>query len=378
MSTYQGDCGHCDASGCCSAPVLPSYEAQLTSGQASSLRAAAIIYGETVRTIRAGGSPRFASNADYNQYKKARALASGAGHIACRPPPSAAVRQIEAIGCPACNVTISILNVPIPIPIPYMFGYKIGWDVAQTGDSIPEITVTTIPAITTIVTDYAYGIVGPGEANVYFSVTDPGQDVLITATFTRGGVPCSGSTKANAPCFLAGSLVTLADGTAIPIEEIAVGDNVRGAFGETNTVLALHRPLLGTATMSRINNEHSTTSHHPHISPDRGFFCLNPAVVSSATYGREHEVLNATGETEMRMLHGLRPDRIHRLAVGQHLKTVEGSRVVGALEEYTLPPLTQLYNLVVSGSHTYHVDGYAVTGWPREDDFDYDSWTVRT
>jgi hypothetical protein len=24
-----------------------------------------------------------------------------------------------------------------------------------------------------------------------------------------------------------------------------------------------------------------------------------------------------------------------------------------------------------------HADGYAVTGWPREDDFDYDNWVPR-
>ena len=42
-----------------------------------------------------------------------------------------------------------------------------------------------------------------------------------------------------------------------------------------------------------------------------------------------------------------------------------------------MPSDTQLYNLVVGGSHTYHVDGYAVTGWPREDDFDYDRWICK-
>ena len=40
-----------------------------------------------------------------------------------------------------------------------------------------------------------------------------------------------------------------------------------------------------------------------------------------------------------------------------------------------MPEDTQLYNLVVDGSHTYHVDGYAVTGWPSENDFDYDTWS---
>jgi hypothetical protein len=93
MSTYQGECGYC------SSPVLPSSEAQLTSGQTSALRSAAVIYNETVRTIRAGGTPRFASHADYLKYKRAQALASGAATIPCRPAPCDAIRQIEATGC---------------------------------------------------------------------------------------------------------------------------------------------------------------------------------------------------------------------------------------------------------------------------------------
>jgi hypothetical protein len=78
------------------------------------------------------------------------------------------------------------------------------------------------------------------------------------------------------------------------------------------------------------------------------------------------------------MLHGLNPGRIETLTTGQKLKTIEGSRMVETLEIYDMPPETQLYNLVIGGSHTYFVDGYAVTGWPREDDFDYDAWIPRT
>jgi hypothetical protein len=62
------------------------------------------------------------------------------------------------------------------------------------------------------------------------------------------------------------------------------------------------------------------------------------------------------------------------MEVGVNLKTIDGSREVTFLDTYEMAPETQLYNLVISGSHTYHVDGYAVTGWPNEEDFDYDSW----
>jgi hypothetical protein len=74
------------------------------------------------------------------------------------------------------------------------------------------------------------------------------------------------------------------------------------------------------------------------------------------------------------MLHGLKKGRTQVMTLGLNLKTVEGSRVLETLEIYDLPPETQLYNLVVDGSHTYYVEGYAVTGWPREDDFDYENW----
>ena len=237
----------------------------------------------------------------------------------------------------------------------------------------------------------------PNASYYTVSTTDPDVNVnypnntatTVTLTRTGGSGPffitiaafnaCGSSTTEveTGPCFLAGSLVHLADGSVKPIEEVEVGEFVLGAFGEFNQVLALHRPLLGSHTMCRINNEHSTTSHHPHISADKGFYCVHPQTVETATYGREHPVLNKDGEEEMRFLHGLRAGRVQPLVVGTELKTVEGSRHVQHLDLYSLPADTQLYNLVVAGSHTYHVDGYAVTGWPREDDFDYDAWVSK-
>ena len=207
-------------------------------------------------------------------------------------------------------------------------------------------------------------------------VTSP-NNIVFTVTAINA---CGSNIVINSdafPCFLAGSLVTLADSSTKPIEDIIVGDLVIGAFGEINMVLALHRPLLGFAQMCKINETHSTTNHHPHISKDKKFYCGDPARVSNNTYGRTHEVINALGEVEEMMLYGLAPERINKLTTGVELKTIEGSRVVNTLEVYSMPPETQLYNLVVGGSHTYHVDGYAVTGWPREDDFNYDLWQAR-
>jgi hypothetical protein len=129
--------------------------------------------------------------------------------------------------------------------------------------------------------------------------------------------------------------------------------------------------------MCKINDEHSTTNHHPHVSVDKKFYCGDPDLVSGTTYGRAHKVIDEHGDVVERMLDGLAKERINQLVTGVELKTIEGSRTVQTLEVYSMPEDTQLYNLVIGGSHTYHVDGYAVTGWPSELDFDYDGWCPR-
>ena len=266
-------------------------------------------------------------------------------------------------------------------------------------------TVCEPPGSTFIITQDGFGsdpatvIWDPVANATYYTITTADPDVTVdypdntatTVTLTRTGGSgpfmitisafnaCgSSSTEVETgPCFLAGSLVAMADGTFKAIETVAIGDFVIGAFGEINEILALHRPLLGNNTMCKINGEHSTTSHHPHISVDKLFYCMHPTVVETTTYGCEHEVITLNGK-EMMYLHGLNAGRVKTLEVGIVLKTIDGSRSVNTLESYALPHDTQLYNLVVGGSHTYHVDGYAVTGWPREDDFNYDTWMPKS
>jgi hypothetical protein len=267
------------------------------------------------------------------------------------------------------GLAISDILIPSGTYSPeYSIYYDITWDALAgatsyniTSNFSIDLIVYTDPSSTT--------------ASIYLPAIEYGSERLFTVTaYTSCG---NATTSANVqPCFLIGSLVQMADGTTKPIEDVSVNDLVLGAFGEINTVLALHRPLLGDALMCKINDEHSTTNHHPHISLDRKFYCGNPDLVSQSTYGRIHKVIDASGNIVDRMLHGLKKERIAKLYVGVELKTVEGSRITQSIETYSMPEDTQLYNLVTSGSHTYYVDGYAVTGWPREDDFDYDKWMI--
>ena len=176
-------------------------------------------------------------------------------------------------------------------------------------------------------------------------------------------------------CFLAGSMVAMADGSAKPIELIQIGDSIIGAFGEINNVVALDRTLLGNRSMFMINKNHSTTSEHTHVSIDKKFYSIE-TIASYNEWGKSYQVITSDGIVEQVNL-GLAAGRVQTLENGIELKTILGSTTVNLIEEYTLPSDTQLYNLSVDGSHTYHVQGYAVTGWPREDDFDYDTWTKK-
>lgn len=240
-------------------------------------------------------------------------------------------------------------------PLPLATSYSVSVSDPTPGNSIVDYT----PGATT--------------ADIYFNTLDEYVIINVTAQ-----TPC-GPTSQIGPiaCFLAGAQVQMADNTTKAIEDVQVGDKVVGAFGEINTVLALQHLELGNTLMCNINNEHHSTNHHPHIGSDKKIYCGNPALVLNDTYGKQFKVIDETGgssQTVDMLMHGLKKTPVHQLTIGQTLKTVDGQRIVNTMETYNLPPETPIYNLVISGSHTYHVDGYAVTGWARDDDFDYEGW----
>lgn len=267
-----------------------------------------------------------------------------------------------------CNIT-SIANLNLTgadtpdisgIYAAYSYRYTLTWE------SIPNGTVYRIsqPGIF----PQTYELLTPTSG--YYYSNDTISDIVVYAHVSG----CPNISGSIGPCFFHDALVTMADGSIKAIEDVRVGDMVLGAFGEHNQVLALHRPLLGNNTMTNINNDHHTSSHHPHISPNKKFYAVKPAVVMSDTYGKSHEVLDENMVPYQRFLSGLNSGRVQQMELGIKLKTIDGSREVTFLDTYEMEPETQLYNLVLSGSHTYYVDGYAVTGWPNEDDFDYDLW----
>jgi hypothetical protein len=340
---------------CCNPPQVALNASQVLENNRNLTQ---YIYTSTIQAQR--------PNKPYQYKSQTERLQTLMGRIS--NPQAVALRSNGGVGCQCTS-------------LPAVTG--INSEVVWGDPSVFTVTWNAVPGATSYVvtTDFP----NPSEiiitgTSATFTSDQYGTDytITVTASSSCSTVTATAEFTNGPPCFLAGSLVTLADGSEKPIEDIQIGDVLLGAFGEHNTVLALHRPLLGNNAMCKINGEHSTTNHHPHISVDKKFYSGDPIKVTDHTYGREHDVIVEGGATEKWLLHGLKPGRVELLHTGVNLKTVEGSRVVESLEVYSLPPETQLYNLVMGGSHTYHVDGYAVTGWPREDDFDYDLWVPRS
>ena len=278
-----------------------------------------------------------------------------------------------------------------PLPLGYDLSYCfVGFvETTCTPDSVSGTILYNGQPVTTIV---AETVTNPGEGTYFtiflmFPISDSlpqdleglfeNIDISFDCTITITTCGKTQTEDAQFGCFLKGTPVAMADGSTKPIEEVAVGDVVIGAFGEHNPVLALHRPILGASKVADINGEHKTTTHHPHIGAEKGFHCVAPALLTALTYGKKHTVTLADGTREKRVMPGVSKDRITGLTVGTVLQTLTGPREVDTIDYIPMSPLTKVYHLVVGGSHTYTVDGYAVTGWASEIDFDYDTWTPR-
>jgi hypothetical protein len=206
-----------------------------------------------------------------------------------------------------------------------------------------------------------------GDSNVYLQFT-------ITAINAFGESEPFTVTSEDTACFPKNTQVPVVDGYK-NIQDIKVGDLVIGAYGERNTVIGLQKVLVSNNKMFKINGTHITSDHHPHLGFDRKFYVVEDPEKTSA-YKRKHLIYNGTKYVE-KHLEGLSKERLHIFQIGQKLRSVTGSTELKTIEPIELPKGDWLYNLVVDGSHTYFADGYAVTGWPNENDFNYDTWKHR-
>ncbi|AUG80256.1 hypothetical protein CFP65_5559 [Kitasatospora sp. MMS16-BH015] len=175
-------------------------------------------------------------------------------------------------------------------------------------------------------TGAAAGVAAQGVSNLNMKAA------LATVSDFLGG----GSCKTAPNSFVAGTLVVLADGSTVPIDQVHVGNVVMATDPETGTTLA--EPV--TATISH-NDDVDFTELTVSVDDPNGH-----SYSSSITSTANHPYWDATtGEwTEAQALR-----------VGDELRRLDGTPVtITAERSYTTAPRTA-YNLTVETLHTYYV-----------------------
>ena len=144
-------------------------------------------------------------------------------------------------------------------------------------------------------------------------------------------------------CFIAGTKVTMADGTLKNIENVKVGDKVKG-HKEENTVIKLDPTLLADRKLYSFNdNEHYFfTSEHPFMT-EEGWKSIKPEKTKERDGVELYDQLK--GE----------------LKVGDKLVTDNGPVEVKDIKSKEMNnPEMPLYNFNVSNDNSYIADGYVV------------------
>lgn len=153
-----------------------------------------------------------------------------------------------------------------------------------------------------------------------------------------GGGSTGGSTPTiYASCFIADTTVALANGTHKKIQDVKIGDVLKGDV-TNNTVLAFHQPLLGDDKLYSFNGgEYFVTAEHPFLTT-KGWKSIDPSKTKKENIGIT----------------------VTPLHIGDVLVTDKGLVKLSTIDGKTAPKTTQLYNFILDGDHTYYADGYLV------------------
>jgi hypothetical protein len=162
-------------------------------------------------------------------------------------------------------------------------------------------------------------------------------------TNSTGSTDTSENTQGGYSCFIAGTKVTMADGTLKNIEDVVVGDKVKG-HKEENTVIKLDPTLLATRKLYSFNNNdhYFFTSEHPFMT-EEGWKSIKP-----------EKTKERDGVELYNQLKG-------ELKIGDKLVTDKGLiEIIDIKSKEINKPDMPLYNFNVSNDNSYIADGYVV------------------
>lgn len=191
-----------------------------------------------------------------------------------------------------------------------------------------------------------YGLISFG-GNQYTFVGN-GTIAIPSGTVTGGSIPPAiipGQQPPPPPppedisCFVAGTIVSMANGTQKKIQDVVIGDQLLGQDGAVNTVLGYDYANLAGRRLVGINNLGKLkTPEHP-LYTREGWKSYCPS-----TFRRDFPDMAHLNVTE--------------LTVGDAIQTLEGNWLeVTSLEVYQDQPDQTVYNFILDGNHTYYANG---------------------
>ena len=156
--------------------------------------------------------------------------------------------------------------------------------------------------------------------------------------FDANGVPYCGGIYPSVSCFTAETKIRMYDGTEKPIHEVRVGDWVMSGWDEPNEVLGVEVVPLAGRQLFGVNRDQPFFTHEHPFATHEGWKSVSP----EATFIENSKL--AVGYLEK----------------DDYLRTERGWKRLQSLRTGWLPPETRVYNLILSGDHSYVANGYVV------------------
>jgi hypothetical protein len=217
--------------------------------------------------------------------------------------------------------------------------------IAVRKTTAPDITRNIEGVMYTILGDDVYVIrrasdCGP-EENRFEQVFIGKQATIAAGSFAYYGkkvifgAPASSGTYVGCCCFIAGTKITMADGTKKNIEDVELGEQVIGKDGLVNTVINFIRPVLGDRKLIGFNNSKLfMTSDHPVYTKD-GWKSYDPV-------------------STMKKYSAFTDDPVGQLMPDDTIETLDGQGLyIDSIQTADESADLQVYNFELDGNNTY-------------------------
>lgn len=198
-----------------------------------------------------------------------------------------------------------------------------------TGKTPDTGQADTPPAVPSLPPGFSYG---PAQGQGHGDVGTTGVSTPSSAS--------SPSATAAGICFVAGTMMTMGNGSKVKVEDIKLLDKILGADGKINEVIEIHRKLIGNRKIVSVNgSEFFCTEDHP-FKTKNGWQAVN-STMSTELYPNL-DILNTD------------------LAIGDTVETEDGDIIVEKIDTKEVPVDTHIWNFLMSGDHTYVAEGFVM------------------